>query len=341
MFKVIENKNIKLLKSEDYNYIFNKNDGFFARWGKTEDEDPDMSPVGPEILDIEVSTICNAGCSYCYKSNTSKGYNMSLNTFQEVLNKVNENNQLTQLAFGLGATGEENPDLWKMCEYSRSKGVIPNGTVANITDETADKIANLFGACAVSYHGNKDNCYNSVEKLTSRGMKQVNIHYVIHSGNVKETLEVLSDIKTDPRLSKLNAIVLLSLKEKGRAKNKFKQLSQEDFNSIVDFAIKSNVPFGMDSCTGPKYLEYINKHPELESHKVFVEPCESSIFSSYCDVFGNYHPCSFCEESSTWSTGQSILKCDSFINDIWNGSRCSTWRENLLKNNRNCPEYKI
>ena len=36
----VSHKNIKILRSPDYNFIFNKDTGFFARWGKTIDDDP-------------------------------------------------------------------------------------------------------------------------------------------------------------------------------------------------------------------------------------------------------------------------------------------------------------
>ena len=38
-----------------------------------------------EILDIEISTICNKRCSFCYKSNTDKGENMTLDTYKETI----------------------------------------------------------------------------------------------------------------------------------------------------------------------------------------------------------------------------------------------------------------
>jgi hypothetical protein len=56
-------------KSEDYNWIFNTDNGSFCRWGKTIHEDPKFSPIGPEILDLEISTIChgprNIPCPWC------------------------------------------------------------------------------------------------------------------------------------------------------------------------------------------------------------------------------------------------------------------------------------
>lgn len=104
----------------------------------------------------------------CYKSNTLTGKNMSLETFKKIVNNLNKNKLLTQVAFGLGATAEENPELWDMCRWLRSEGIVPNGTVANISEETASKIASLFGACAVSIHHDKNICYNSVKKLTDK-----------------------------------------------------------------------------------------------------------------------------------------------------------------------------
>ncbi len=60
----------KIVSSENYNYIFDRETGFFARWGRTKDDDPIYSPFGPEILDIEISEICNMGCTFCFPSET-------------------------------------------------------------------------------------------------------------------------------------------------------------------------------------------------------------------------------------------------------------------------------
>lgn len=93
-------RNIRICQNSDYNWIFDTETGKFARWGKTCDDDPIMAPM-PEILDIEISTICHQGCKFCYKSNTSIGKNMSLEEFKEIFAKFDTNN-LTQIAFGIG-----------------------------------------------------------------------------------------------------------------------------------------------------------------------------------------------------------------------------------------------
>ena len=77
--KIIDNKRYKLCSSSDYNFIFNKDTGYFARWGKYSSEDPEYGP-SPEILDLEISSgnigskeeICKGKCSWCYKKTTKE-----------------------------------------------------------------------------------------------------------------------------------------------------------------------------------------------------------------------------------------------------------------------------
>ncbi len=328
--------NAKNFISKDYNYHFNLSTGYFERWGATIDDDPSYSPYGPEILDCEISTICNKGCPYCYKSNTNTGKNMSFDTFKKVIEKINVNNQLTQVAFGLGATAEENPDLWKMCEWLRSINIVPNGTVADITDETATKIAKYFGAVAISIHGDKNICYGMVKKLTDLGMKQVNIHHVIYAENHTETYEIFNDIKKDPRLEKLNAIVLLSLKKKGRAeKGDFHPMSQFEFTNMVNYALDHKISLGFDSCSAHKFMTAIKNHPDNKRMMEQCEPCESNLFSAYCSVDAEYFPCSF---SEGLVEGQSIISCKNFLDEVWN---VGDWRNKLLDNKRKCVLYSI
>ena len=81
----------------DYHMRFDTATGAMARWGKTEDDDPVMCPIGPEVIDIEISTVCNGigkdmssrkPCAFCYKSNSGCGSNMSLDTFKTILDSI-------------------------------------------------------------------------------------------------------------------------------------------------------------------------------------------------------------------------------------------------------------
>lgn len=89
-----DTKTRKLIASPDYNLFFDKETGFTARWGRTKDDDPQYSPFGPEILDLEISSaaendtsandplhiVTNHGClglgcqNLCYKAQNKQVY---------------------------------------------------------------------------------------------------------------------------------------------------------------------------------------------------------------------------------------------------------------------------
>ncbi|MHA1989293.1 MAG: radical SAM protein, partial [Promethearchaeota archaeon] len=287
--------------SKDYNFIFNRKTGFFARWGKTQEDDPDFSPFGPEIADIEIATSCKGvgtPCNFCYKKNNPNGEYMTFETFKKLFAKLPP--IITQIAFGIGDI-DSNPDMWKIFDYCNENKVIPNVTVngAGITNKIADKLVSKCGAVAVSYY-DKDLTFNTIKKLTDRGMEQVNIHFMISDETFDKARSLIDDRQNDKRLSKMNAIVFLSLKKKGRAKNRYTQLSQEKFNELVNFALSNNVAIGFDSCSAFKFLRSVGNDSKYET---YIEPCESSLFSSYFNVKGDFYPCSFMEGEENWEDG--------------------------------------
>jgi hypothetical protein len=152
MMKVLDSKDMKLVRSPNYNYSFNKKTGLFARWGKTRDDDPQMAP-SPEILDLEISYggKCMGNCKFCYKENGGDQpiHNMTFDQFKVVIDKIPP--LLTQIAFGI-MNISTNPDFFKMMEYAREKGVIPNYTCHgfDVTPEIAKRSSELCGAVAVS-----------------------------------------------------------------------------------------------------------------------------------------------------------------------------------------------
>ncbi len=341
---LVDGKHLKVIQSPGYNYIFNKANGFFARWGATKQEDPAMAPF-PEILDIEVTTICNNGCPFCYKGNTKNGRNMSLDTFKGILDKMEYQGTpfLTQIAFGADAGATSNPDLFDMMRYARSKGVVPNITVADITDSTADTLVELCGAVAVSRYANKNKCYDSVKKLTDRGFKQTNIHVMLSQETLAQVWETIKDYKDDERLHGLNAIVILSLKKKGRGLN-HRPVTQDQFNEIVKFSLENGVPLGFDSCSAPKFLKAVENHPDRAKFEMLAEPCESTLFSSYINVDGEFYSCSFCEDSD-FGAGIKVLDQEDFIRDVWMGASTKIWRQRLLDRRSSgdfsCPVYQV
>jgi hypothetical protein len=344
---IIDTDSGKVLSSPNYNFIFDKETGEFIRYGATKEDDPSFSIYGPEIVDLEITTICSGPrgklCSFCYKSNNQYGSNMDYPTFVSVIDKLPKT--VTQIAFGADSTCTSNPDIWKMMKYCRESDIVPNITVAEVYDDVADNLAKYCGAVAISRYDDKDICYDSVKKLTDKGMDQINIHIMISEETFEQVKETLHDIivKRDPRLSKLNAIVFLSLKNKGRGED-FTRLSQDHFTEIVDTCLSYGVRFGFDSCSAIKFMNSIKGHENEMEMLEMIEPCESSKFSAYINVDGNYFPCSFIEGTKGWEEGLNVSYCDDFLEDVWNHPRNVEFRNgclSCLNKGIACQVYKI
>lgn len=336
----------KLVKSPIYNYIFDRETGFFARWGKTKDDDPYISPFGPEIADIEISTVCNGigksmamrkPCPWCYKSNTGCGENMIFDTFKALFHKLPSN--LTQIAFGIGDV-DGNPDLWRIMEYCRDNDynvVVPNITVNGMgVDKTvAKRLAELCGAVSVSRYHIPGVCYDAIRNLNEAGLKQVNIHQLLAAETYESCFQLLEDTQNDSRLAGLNAIVFLMLKPKGD-RNKYHGIGSTDrFNILIKTAQDMGVSVGMDSCTAPLMFRYADEYNQSEIVPS-IEPCESTLFSIYINTNAEVFPCSFTEGTEGWETGISMLEVEDFFKDVWFSDRLKEWRCNLLNSSAGC-----
>lgn len=387
--KIKDTKHYKALKSEEYNFFFNKETGFFVRWGKSNsikntkiskqkielymiwtniwkekfnqkqffsdlDTDGNEEISLPEILDFEVSTKCSgprikdengnytkaAPCKFCYKSNNNRGKYMSTEDFTKVIDKMPPS--LCQIALGIGNVNQ--PNLFEMMDICIEKGIVPNLTVNGdrMTDEILDGLASRCGAIACSYY-DKDLTFNTVYELaTVRKMKQINIHFFLAEETFEKGMQLIDDAKTDPRMKDLNAIVFLSAKLRGNAeKNNYHILSQEKYNEISMKALESGISVGMDSCSAQKTLIAYKDLPNYDIIEQSVEPCESSVFSTYINSEGIYFPCSFSEgieyAPGDWRNGISVLECDDFLKDVWYNAKTRIFAKEVL-NCRNCKK---
>ena len=350
--------NIVTMRSPGYNWDMDMSTGFFARYGNTYKDDPTFSPIGPEILDIEINTDCcgihGAPCSWCYKSNITTGKYMNFETFVKVVERINPYKNLTQIALGVGNV-DGNPDFVKILKWCRDNNIVPNITVNgarlhNVYEGLtyAQWIAKYCGAVAVSVYDDRDAAYDSVYKLTSRGMKQVNIHLMISLETYFNTAQVLEDCATDPRLKDLNAVVFLSLKKKGRGENHH-IISQKQFDPLVTLALKNNLRVGFDSCSSYKVFNTFKGTEEFSHVRDSIISCEACLESCYVNVKGQFFPCSFVEGVEGWHQGIDLLSVDSFITEVWNDAKTTNFRNALLATTtsdagcpcRVCPYYEV
>jgi sulfatase maturation enzyme AslB (radical SAM superfamily) len=342
--KMYENKELKLFASPTYNYHFNKKTGLFARWGKTEEDDPTCSPFGPEILDIEISSgHCRGNCSYCYKGNSASEQhvtNMTFEGYSNILDKLTS--FLTQVAFGI-CDIDTNPDFFKMMRYTRDKGIIPNYTTNGIglKPEHYKLTAELCGAVAVSYKS-REITYDVIQKFGEYGCDKVNMHYVMAEETFEEAMQVISDAAVDPRLKNLYAIVFLKYKPKGNNPNVLTTITDPtQYRKVYDYACERNITIGFDSCTCCMFEKSLEGHSDKEKIVKFTDPCESSLFSAYINCKGEFSPCSFCEGEGTWIDGINVLGTENFMKDVWYHPRTNEFRKKLISNNRRCPVFAL
>ena len=334
---------VKIVIGEDYNYIFDKGTGNFKRWGKTYEDDPDYSPIGPEILDLEISVNgCPNGCRFCYKNNTNEpATNMTFDTFKKIIDSFPKT--LTQIAFGI--TGiQTNPDFIKMMEYCREIGIVPNFTLSGIdlTDDMAQMVSKLVGALAVSaYKQDKNVCYNTVKKFTDLNVRQTNIHLLASVETLDFVYEVLKDRMNDPRLSKMGSIVFLGVKPKGRAKDEYHPLTSAQYKDLIEFCFANNLSIGFDSCSAPKFESAIKGMDLSDKEKGALigcsESCESSLISSYINCKGEYWHCSFSENEPNMEC-VNCLDYDNFM-DVWYSDAVKKFRKNSIASMKDGCRY--
>ena len=349
MDRLVETSEGKAFFSDEFSCVFSKETGKTAYWGASLDSDPECAPF-PMILDMEITTSCwgigtkhgrkkgavldSNPCPFCYKANRPQGRHMPFETAQKILEKLPRG--LTQIAFGADASLAGNPDWFRIFNLSRGMGFIPNVTVADINDETAEKIASVCGAAAVSWYGDEECCYGSVEALKRYGLKYVNIHCLLSKETLERTYRLIGDIASDPRLKDLYAVVFLSLKQKGRGR-RFGRLSNEEFQSVIAKCRDLGIPFGFDSCSASKYLAYA-RTAGLEWTEACCDMCESGRMSYYVNVDGLGYPCSFSEGIVK---PVDVLNAESFVDDVWNHPVTQNFREVSLLNGCSCTLYQV
>lgn len=332
--------------SKDYKFTFDKKTGMFVRWGETTQDNGKLELGLPEIADIEISTICNGingvPCAFCYKGNSGKGTYMDFETFEKVFNNLPPT--ITQIAFGIGDI-DGNPDMWDIFDHCNENGVVPNVTVngEGITGRIAKKLVKRCGAVAVSLY-DFDKSYNTIKLLTDNGLEQVNIHFMLSVETYPDVIKLLKDYKTDERLEKLNSIVFLSLKQQGRAKHGFTQLPDDVFKSLVEYSLNNEIPIGFDSCSAQKFLKSVKDHKKYDILEQLSDPCESTIYSMFVNVKGEFFPCSFVENTDGWYTGLDVINTKDFLREVWYHDNTKNFREKVIacRNcNESCAVYKI
>lgn len=367
-FYVYDSKFAKITTNMiDYNCGFCKSNGFTIKFGKTLDDDPDWCPLGPEIMDLEISVngcpkVGGKNCRFCYKNNTDAApTNMTFDTFRKIIDTFPAS--LNQIAFGITGT-KTNPDFPKMLEYCKEVGIVPNYTMsgADLDDEIIDVTRRTCGAVAIScYEGNKELCYDTIAKLHDKAPNvHVNMHIVLSKGTIDHVMDVLKDLsktekrivvdhktKTsrfirtckDERLHYLRNVVFLRIKPVGRASKMDTTIGLDMFEKVINYCNDNYINYGFDSCTAPDVVRVLEKQGKSELSK-YCESCESGRFSIYISVKNEYWHCSFAEHDSRIKP-INVLDYKN-ATEWWAGDEMKQFRKDMnLRNEMHCPLFKL
>ncbi len=335
---VVDNKDVKAIFSEEYNYIYRKDDGFFMRWGRTKADNPSFSPLGPELLDISITSKCLPGtCKYCYQNAKKDGKDMSLGDLSNLLDGLPPT--VCQIALG-GGEPTLHPDFGRVLQMIRAKGIVPNYTTngENLTDVVVEVTAKYCGAVATSYHGNWFTTLNSVKRFSEAGMDQTNVHFVLSEETIDEALNILNHVA--PGLfENVNAVVFLLYKPQGRAPKENILQNKEKISRFMK-AVRDCKEFkvGFDSCSVPLLYEFADGKKDLEMLSLLAESCESSLFSYYIDVDGKGYPCSFSKSHipPIDTRGEGF----DFMRDLWYNDVTNSFRRRNVNSTATCMECK-
>lgn len=325
---------------QDYHWTFHPDTEKFSRWGKEEKDDPEFSPIGPEHLDIEISTICHGVkgklCDHCYTKNSPEGKNMSLETFEALFDLVRAN--LSTIHFNIGDL-EANPDLGKMLRHAMTFDIVPSVTITGErkNDTILYDLVTYCGHIDVSLI-DTDLCFNTIARLNEIGKSRVNIKLLLSETTYNNCGSAIARIGSDPRLKGLNGVKVDWLRPQNRA-FKIKPITDPQLRMFLNMLAMRRIPFAVNQCIGAKVSTLIDAtFRDMKPYVMDAQPCEAGLFQGYINVEGIFYPCPFLEFAGV--KGTSVLDKDSFVKDVWNNEDNQEWREQLLTIKRSCcPIY--
>lgn len=273
---------------QHYRTVFDRQSGFFIRKEDTGWPEPTWSADGPELIDLSITSYCQRGCSFCYRSANDKSYHhLSFVDVQKVVEQAADCGTL-QIALG-GGNPNQHPDFVKILRLIREKGIVPSYTTNGdgLTDEVLRTTAEYCGAMAVSIYPPfvEEYYLRLLKRIKNYGVK-VNLHAIIR----KDNLELWKKWLLNPPalFEYVNAIIFLNYKPIG--KDGISLLSS-DRSMIESFFRVVNecgaVRIGFDSCSISGIVQW------MDVPDIFVESCEAARFSAFISEDLKMYPCSF------------------------------------------------
>lgn len=322
----------KVFKNDKYELSFNSKTGLEVLKGINGNEDPFMTDL-PTMLDCGIMGHCKNNCEFCYQGDKYQE-NMKLEDFKQIIDELKYHTN--QVALGGRGNPEDHKDFKEILKYSRENGIVPNYTTAGnyITPEIVQISKEYSGAVAISFY-NRPFTYKALDMFIE-GEVKTNIHLIYSSKSHDLAMRILKgeDVWDNKiNLKKLNAIIFLLFKPKGKGANLpewFPLKNQiEEFGHLIGKA-KTKFKIGVDSCLINHILKFADFN---EQQRMSVDTCESGRMSVYITPDMKLVPCSFADHD--------LYGCDiknHKIKDVWEKAKpFQKFREILKENSKSCP----
>jgi hypothetical protein len=325
----------KIIKTNDYIIMFDKNSGLEIISGTDGKKDPFVLQH-PNMIDIGIMGHCKNNCEICYQGNINIP-NMTIDDFKTIIDQTK--NHINQVALGGKGDPNKHENFKEIIEYCVKNNVVANYTTSgnDLTEEEIE-ISKLCGAVAVSMY-NKDYTYAALNNLIESNIK-TNIHFILSKDTFDEVMQILEskDIWQGRfPIEKINAVIFLLFKPQGNGKDK-KHLCL-NLNQIKKFSdkilnIESKFKIGFDSCTVNKICQ---SRRLTEKESIFSDTCEASRMSCYISPDMYFIPCSFGDKEKYG------IKIDDVntIQKIWNSGYSFLNFRKILKENPSCCPYQL
>lgn len=318
---------------QDYFLGFNTKTGEEILTGIHNKPDPFILKL-PSLIDIGIMGHCENRCDICYQGSDHEDH-MDISDFIKIIDQIKHHTN--QVALGGRGDPNKHPEFDQFVIYARRNGVVPNYTTSGngLTQDEVDLTKEYCGGVAVSNY-NKDYTYEALNRFINSGIKP-NIHFVYTRDSYQDALNIIDGIdiwegRFDIR--KLNAVVFLLFKRKGRATNlvdlvpTYYQINLL-CNYIKEKASERSFDIGLDSCLVNYYDDIIKNRDSSDS--LSLDTCEASRMSAYISPSLIMTPCSFCNPE-----GESVR--DKSIKEIWDTSPAFIKARKILLNKKNsCP----
>ena len=257
------------------------------------DSIPDIIPEYPELVDMKITNACEHKCPFCYMNSVSEGEHAKKEDIYRILRKFKIK---TEFALG-GGNVLLHPDFTSIVKHIHNKDHIVNITIRYDDTKTIENNKNIKRAIKKYVSGigisvqkakDVDVASDFIKEMLDLG-KHVSLHIIPEMIGSDKSVDIINkmteinDILLDSGIENKCKVLLLGLKQSGRAKEfKYDLLSEDELLSLEE---ASKYQFCVDTSFVNTYEYFFKTY--YNDHEEFFLTRNEGEFSMYIDAVNN------------------------------------------------------